>query len=394
MKKYNYFSIPNKEKQSILEMHKKATSRNYLKLNLREQDDDDEKKDEIYTLTPEDRKKYQQAFSLLRKLGVSDENEQAKIVEKFIPLDKSDGKQNVAIMVYFYILDGYRESEIKPIADAVNLYDILRKRNYIDPIRIKDDGVGPRAYIGNREVKSYEDLKTYVQPQASKYPPQGHKEFDYDSNIEPLLSNDKAVVFDVRNIERCITLTAKAKNPTGKPYSYCIGQETSNQFANYRINYTSTFYYIFDLTKIFKTDENGMPTGERVPDNELKSSHMIVYDIRPDGKIELTDAKNTTGSVADFPTGQKFVDYVENTLGLKEFRNVCVAKPATKQEKEMEAKAGKKIDDLQRFANLSYLEKKYYIIKGHPLTDEQFFYLVNQPERNKPSDINVSIPNM
>lgn len=170
-------------------------------------------------------------------------------------------------------------------------------------------------------------------------------------------SNDgKIKVYKANAVDKCIML--------GRGKSFCISQPGNSNYAGYRSDpeRISTFYFVHDdLTK-------------------YKDLSIVVVDATKKG-IRITDGPNETAkTMADPYTGKRISSDPE--LYFKYLRengidtNVFVNIGRTQEEQEEEIKFGKNNPDLNWFKNLSYEDKKKYLIRGHSLSDEQFNWLV------------------
>jgi hypothetical protein len=186
----------------------------------------------------------------------------------------------------------------------------------------------------------------------------GHSEMQGKINLEtsekPIFNGNGIKIFDGNDIGRCIKYTTGGL--TGKHYQFCIGQPANTMWQSYRDSKLSTFYFI--------TDEN------RDLEDPL---HIVVYDNTEHG-VELTDANNRTGHIAEF--GEDTEEY-NNYLRSKgvDVNKLLVNKEMTPEEKSDAAKLGIDNPSLDWFKSLSYREQSSYVGRGHLLSDEQFNYL-------------------
>jgi len=173
-------------------------------------------------------------------------------------------------------------------------------------------------------------------------------------NEKPILtgSDGKIRVYESNNPQQCIIL--------GKGQSFCISQPGNRMWQSYRDNQTSTFYFVYDDTR----------------DDKLG---IVVVDVTKNGII-LTDKSNNTGETLDPYTGiltndsKPYIRYLrEKGIDVSKFVNI----PKSPEEQEEDEKLGKAKDDLDWFIALSPDYKSKYIGRGHPLTDSQFDYLLD-----------------
>jgi hypothetical protein len=164
----------------------------------------------------------------------------------------------------------------------------------------------------------------------------------------------------------------------GKAYSFCIGQPGNTMYKSYRDDKASTFYFILDKTRI-TTNDDGTPNL----DDPL---HVVVFDRTKHG-IELTDARNTTGNIAEFGNdSEAYVGYLRK-LGVPETikdeisgeeKQLMPNRPKSEQEKYEDELLGDSNDNLEWFMDLPFRYKSAYIGRGHRLTNDQFDYLIGR----------------
>jgi len=173
-------------------------------------------------------------------------------------------------------------------------------------------------------------------------------------NEKPILtgSGGKIRVYKANNTEQCIIL--------GKGQSFCISQPGNRMWQSYRDRDISTFYFVYDDTR----------------DDRLG---IVVVD-QTQYKTVLTDKVNTTGKTLDPYTGELTTDPKSYMKYLKE-KGIDLSKivniPKSPEEKEEEEKLGEKKGDLNWFVSLSPDYKSKYIGRGHPLTNQQFDFLLD-----------------
>lgn len=177
-----------------------------------------------------------------------------------------------------------------------------------------------------------------------------------DQELIASSSDGKIKVYKANSVDKCIIL--------GRGKSFCISQPGNSNYAGYRSDpeNISTFYFVHDdLTK-------------------YKDLSIVVVDATKKG-IRITDGPNQTGkTMADPYTGKRITS--DPDLYFKYLRengidtNIFVNIDRTEEEKKEEWKLGKNNQNLDWFKNLSYEDKKKYIIRGHGLSDEQFNWLV------------------
>jgi hypothetical protein len=137
-------------------------------------------------------------------------------------------------------------------------------------------------------------------------------------------------------------------------------------YQSYRDTKTSSFYFIVDRNH-FKQNEDGSVNL----DDPL---HIVVLDNTEYG-IELTDADNRTGTIAE-PYGDDPNEYVTYLKEKGVPVDKLVKKPKTDQEAEEDKLLGRPNNDLKWFMDLPIDLKSKYIGRGHQLTNDQFDYLI------------------
>ena len=154
---------------------------------------------------------------------------------------------------------------------------------------------------------------------------------------------------------------------TGRGYSFCIGQPGNTMYKSYRDSGVSTFYFIVDRNRFEKNEDGSVNLDDPL--------HIVVFDVKRDG-IELTDANNTTGRIAEYDEDvDGYVDYLKSK-GVPV--NKLVNRPKTDQERKEDELLGQPNSSLEWFKKLPIEYKSSYIGRGHALTDEQFDYLMGK----------------
>ena len=329
---------------------------------------------EIYTSLLESKATETQGLSMLIKAGV--ENGEA-IIADMAANDSSQNQKNIPIMVYIYI---NWDKNVKNIIDVVNEYDELEKLNKVKPIEISKNGF----VMGGDEYDEFEkfakDIRGKINDVRRAAQIQDNIKTDFHSEKKPLWSGNGIDIYDGNSIGKCISYGSGAL--TGRGYSFCIGKPgTSNMFQSYRDSKTSTFYYIVDRNHFAKENDGSVNLDDPL--------HMVVFDHTQNG-IELTDANNITGNIAE-PYGRdvnKYVKYL-TSMGVpvgeilvtpeeEEKQALLGNKPKTPEEEEEQALLGKQNNDLEWFINLPIDYKSKYIGRGHLLTNAQFDYLMRR----------------
>jgi hypothetical protein len=177
---------------------------------------------------------------------------------------------------------------------------------------------------------------------------QSRLEIDHSDHKPPIFKNDELEVYETDGPGDCIRY--------GKGYSFCISQPGNTMWQTYRDKDVSTFYFVYDRKR---------------PDND--PLHIVVVDMTDKGP-KLTDAKNTTGSIAEF--GRDANAYLDHLHRRGVPRGLFVNKAHTFEEKEESSLLGGWNDDLDWFKKLSPDHKSKYIGRGYELGDEQFDYIL------------------
>jgi hypothetical protein len=285
----------------------------------------------------------------------------ADIVKQFVSGDKSKDAKNIGIMAFIY--KNFNHTDIKNIIDVMNDYDELITKNRIKPIQT----VKGKIMIGDKEFTDFIKLSEYIHGEKNKH---GEKtkgssvSADFIANKKPMWSGNNIDIYEGDEVGKCIAYTMGGL--TGKGYSFCIGQPGNTMYQSYRDAKTSSFYFIIDKNH-FNTNKDGSVNL----DDPL---HIVVFDNTQHG-IELTDANNTTGTIAEYGDDPyEYIWYLESK-GVPV--NKLVNRPKTDQEKKEDELLGKANSDLEWFMKLPIEMKSKYIGRGHRLTDAQFDYLIS-----------------
>lgn len=282
------------------------------------------------------------------------------IIQQFVSGDKSQNQKNIPIMAYIYA-SGY--NDIKNIIDIVNEYNELETKKRVKPIQLTKNGI----VMGDKTFTDFIRFSEYIHGESNKYAkkPEGGSNIsnDFKSEKKPIWSGNGIDIYEGDNVGKCISYTQGGL--TGRGYSFCIGQPGNTMYKSYRDDKTSTFYFIVDKNH-FKENEDGTVNL----DDPL---HIVVFDNTEHG-IELTDANNNTGRIAEYDRDvDGYVEYLESK-GVPVEK--MVNKPKTDQEKYEDELLGQQNDSLEWFMKLPIEYKSAYIGRGHRLTNDQFDYLI------------------
>ena len=297
----------------------------------------------------------------LNILTKNDVGNPESILKNFISGDTSKNQRNLPIMASLYIMG---EKDLKNIIDVVNDYDNLVVKNRVSPIQVTKNGL----IMGDKTFTDFIRFSEYIHGEVNKYTekPKGSSvSDDFVNENKPLWTGNNIDIYEGDNVGKCIKYTLGGL--TGKGYSFCIGQPGNTMYKSYRDSKVSTFYYIVDRNK-FKKNEDGSVNL----DDPL---HIVVFDKTNRG-IELTDADNTTGSIAEY--GKDVDGYVDYLKSMGVPVDKLVNRPKTDQEQKEDELLGKKNEGLEWFKKLPIEYKSAYIGRGHTLTDEQFDYLMGK----------------
>jgi hypothetical protein len=299
----------------------------------------------------------QQSMNILAKAGVEDANE---ILPKFISGDKSNNQKNLPVMAFLYA-NGYKD--VNNIVNITNKYDDLVTKQRVKPIQITRNGL----VMGDKTFTDFLKFSEYIDGEANKYADQNKQSSsvaaDFSAEDKPMWSGNNIDIYEGDDVGKCIKYTSGQL--TGRGYSFCIGQPGNTMYQSYRDIKDSSFYFIVDKNR-FKKDEKGNVNL----DDPL---HIVVFDATIGG-VELTDANNKTGNIAEYgnnPSG--YIQYLKSK-GVPVDK--LVNRPKTDQEEEEDELLGQQKSSLEWFIKLPYEYKSKYIGRGHALTNDQFDYLI------------------
>lgn len=314
---------------------------------------------EVFNYLVESRASEAQGLNILTKAGINNSEE---IIKKFAEGDKSNNQKNIPTMSFIYA-NGY--DDINNIISVLNDYNDLEVKRRIKPIVLTRNSIK----IGDKEFKDFISFSEYIHGETNKYmkKPEGGSNVasDFKSEKKVLWSGNGIDIYDGDNVGKCIAYTQGGL--TGRGYSFCIGQPGNTMYKSYRDTKDSTFYFIVDRNH-FKTNEDGSVNL----DDPL---HIVVFDVAKNG-IELTDANNTTGTIAKY--GEDVNAYVSYLKSKGVPVDKLVNRPKTDQERKEDELLGRKNESLEWFMKLPIEYKSAYIGRGHVLTNDQFDYLLGE----------------
>ena len=312
---------------------------------------------EIFNTLLESKASEAQGLNMLKKSNVDNAE---NVIQQFASADKSNNQKNIPIMAFIYA-NGYKD--IKNIIDVLNEYNALEIKKRIKPIQLTKTAI----VIGDKQFNDFIRLSEFIHGETNKYAEKPKDGSSVDSSFKaekkPIWSGNNIDIYEGNNVGKCISYTQGGL--TGRGYSFCIGQPGNTMYKSYRDSKDSSFYFIIDKNH-FGTNEDGSVNL----DDPL---HIVVFDNTRHG-IELTDANNSTGTIAEYgDNANAYVNYLKSK-GVPVEK--MVNKPKTDQEKYEDKLLGKQNDSLEWFMKLPIEYKSTYIGRGHILTDDQFDYLI------------------
>jgi hypothetical protein len=323
---------------------------------------------EIYNGLLESKRTELDGLRLLSNGGISEADADV-IIRKFASADKSINQKNIPFMAYVYV--NKWNTDIDNIIKNFNEHNKLEVARVSPNFELKRDGL----YLGTKVMKSFKDLEGELtrHPSATDFVDTGADV----KNEKPIFENDRVKILNGDSVGKCINYTQGGLG-TGKAYSFCIGQPANTMYKSYRDDKASTFYFILDKTRI-TTNADGTPNL----DDDL---HIVVFDNTSSG-IELTDAQNNTGNIAEFGSNvEGYIEYLRKKLGVPEKiinelggeDELMPNRPKDEQEKYEDELLGHSNDSLEWFMALPFRYKSNYIGRGHRLTNDQFDYLLGR----------------
>jgi hypothetical protein len=284
------------------------------------------------------------------------------IVKQFAQGDQSKDQKNIGLMAFIY--KNFNYTDIRNIVEIMNDYDELVTKKRVKPIQIIKGAIT----IGDKQFNDFIRFSEYIHGEKNKYgaPKKGSNvDADFIANKKPMWSGNDIDIYEGDEVGKCIAYTMGGL--TGRGYSFCIGQPGNTMYQSYRDTKASSFYFIVDKNH-FNTNEDGSVNL----DDPL---HIVVFDNTQHG-LELTDANNTTGTIAQYGNdSSKYVEYLKSKgVPVENMIN----KPKTDQENQEDELLGRQNKSLEWFVKLPIELKSKYIGRGHQLTNEQFDYLIGK----------------
>jgi hypothetical protein len=312
-----------------------------------------------YKLLNESKNSELQGLNILKSKEISNPE---SIIKKLSVGDKSNNQKNIPFMCF--LLDN--NVEIDDLIRVFNEYDDLERKKRVKSIQL----IKNQLVVGDEKFTDFLDFSEWVHGESSKYHKKSKdsKSFvDFKSDEKPIWSGNGIDIYEADNVEKCIFYTGGGL--TGKRYSFCIGQPANTMYRSYRDTKDSTFYFIVDKNHFKKNADGSVNLDDPL--------HIVVFDMSKRG-IELTDANNTTGNIAQY--GKNVNAYVNYLKSKGVPVEKLVNRPKTEQEILEQKLLGKRNENLDWFKKLPIELKSSYIGRGHILTDDQFDYLLTSKE--------------
>jgi hypothetical protein len=303
-------------------------------------------------------------LAILKRAGFDDAE---SVIKQFAAGDRSQNQKNIPLMAVLYVK---RDTDITNIIRVMNEYNDLETKKRIKPISIVNGDLKIEDKVFNNFIKFSEHIHavksvTSEKPKKNEY---SQHEDDVMAMGKPMWSGNGIDIYNGDGVGKCIKYTTGGL--TGKHYSFCIGQPGNTMYQSYRDTQDSSFYFIID--------KNRMPVTENGSSDLSDPLHIVVYDNTIRGVL-LTDANNTTGTIAEYGKDVNgYKDYLKSK-GVP-VDELLINRPRTEQEKAEQIKLGNRKSNLRWFVELTYDEKSKYIGRGHRLTDQQFDVILNDKD--------------
>jgi hypothetical protein len=310
----------------------------------------------------ETKKTEEEGLTVLNNREIQDATEVLNKI-KSLGATLGDNQKNMVAMCVLY------SNNIETLKSIFDEYNELIKSQKIKPLVVKEKGTV--ISVDDKQYKTG-DLLGFAEYIHSKKPKvfSGEKgTINFDSKEAPIWEGNGIEIYDGNSVESCIRYTGAGTHGgtlTNKPYDFCIGKYVGNgnMWQSYRDTKTSTFYFIVDKNKEL--------------DNPL---HMVVYDNTING-VELTDATNNTGTIAEYGSDvSKYQQYLKSK-GVP-VDTLLINKPKTAQEIADDKILSKQNSSLEWYIKLPIEYRSRYVGRGHLLTDEQFKWLMTNPNINQ-----------
>ena len=301
---------------------------------------------ELAGIVSESKKSEELGIAILRKGNIQNPED---VIDKLRAIDKSVNQKNIPNMAYF-VTRGH--NDMASIESVFADYDQLEKLKKIKPINYTKEGIK----LGDKTFTDFLKFSEYVHGEKNKYATKSTASgsFEVETEEKPIWEGNGIEIYEGNGVGKCIKFTQGGL--TGRAYSFCIGQPANTMYQSYRDTKASSFYFIVD-----KNRDLSDPL------------HIVVFDNTQHG-IELTDANNTTGTIAEYGSNpQGYIGYLKSK-GVP--TDILINRPMTPEEQKEQELLGKQNTSLEWFAKLPFDYKSKYIGRGHLLSDEQFDYLL------------------
>lgn len=321
---------------------------------------------ETYQLILESKKTEAEAVNILKKSDFPEEKINP-IIEELKKIDSSENQQYLPMMA---TVVSWGMNDYGTIKEIFEDYNELFKNNNLGKIfasngKIKILGKENREY----EFSNFPELADFIHGirdnvYKKKY---GYSYSEYKAEDRPIQSSNGIDVYEAKDVGKCIKYSQGKL--TGRVYSFCIGKPANKMYQSYRDTKESTFYFIIDRNRFITNSDGSVNLDDPL--------HIVVYDATKRG-VELTDANNTTGTIAEYGKDvTAYQNYLKSKgINIDQLQN----QPKTPEEEAEQRMLGDKNESLEWFEQLSLDYKSKYIGRGHSLTDEQFNTIVSNKE--------------
>jgi ankyrin repeat protein len=251
-------------------------------------------------------------------------------------------------LAFFYL----QHKDFNELQQYFNKLQELVNRRRINYQPLGRNGVKINNEVVNIWLKFTEiiDGLANLQQQKPTYaPPSDNTNLHQEEDEHRIFSNQRIKIYKSNSPQLCIQY--------GQGYGFCISKPGNTMWQSYRDTQTSTFYFVFDLSR-----------------SQSDPLHIVVVDMKANGPI-LTDANNRTGTIAEYgKDANAYLGHLKSLgVPIAIFENI----PKNPEEKEEHKQLSKENKDLKWFNGLSPDYKSKYIGRGHALTNEQFDLLWN-----------------
>ena len=265
-------------------------------------------------------------------------------------IDDSKEHKNLPFICYFYL----KGEDVKILEKYFSLYNVFK--NVIGSLEFdkNQENILLKGELLNF-LKFTEIIDKYNSRRIQKK--FGDSKNNLDHGNIPIWQNDRYSLYLADNQNKCVEL--------GRGQTFCISRaDSSNMWKNYRKNDGATFYFLFDKQP------------------NIPSEELVVLDARKNGKIILTDKRNSTNY-------KDFNDYIKEHPDLVDLKNLLLNIPINKMEQIL--LSDKKLN-LDEFKELLSNEKEEYLSLN--IIDDDIWNILNVKERNIYLNNNWLVPKM